>query len=245
MTVQWALVWYTFLTQLAAGLALFTTWRGVRAARAGEYPPWGAWPFVVAASCAGLICSLFGPVRPGGLLPGLEGLAFTVLTALAFVSWQFKGRLVLDGLAALAGLTGVVLQGVRAAPAPFTTPGGALPLLIFAAGAVALGAACAQARLPEGKKGFSGALRVSLWILLILQAVVPCLGTSADPVLRSLSLAWMEFLPYWAGVMATGVALGLSYMGRGTAVAQALLVLVAAFCLRLTLFGSSAPLSLY
>ena len=86
MTAQWSLVLYTLLTQWAAGLAVFTAWKTRRALRAGERPSGPAWAPVTAAAALGLVMSLFGQWHPGELLPGLEGLAFTVLLAVAFMA---------------------------------------------------------------------------------------------------------------------------------------------------------------
>ncbi|HJA08220.1 MAG TPA: hypothetical protein H9962_03390 [Candidatus Mailhella merdigallinarum] len=244
MTAQWSLVLYTLLTQWAAGLAVFTAWKTRRALRAGERPSGPAWAPVTAAAALGLVMSLFGQWHPGELLPGLEGLAFTVLLAVAFMAWHLRGGKILSVLAASAGVVGVLLQGLRCAPLPAPSPVGVLFLWMFALGAWTLGASFAQ--LGRGsEQGFARPLRLGLWLLLVTLVLVPCLGgTFVDTLMRLLSVAWMEFLPYWAAVMATGVAIGLSYMGRATAPVQAALVLVAAFCVRATMFVGGADLFL-
>lgn len=236
MTVEWALVVYVVLTQLAAGLAVFTAWKGRRAVRAGERPSGVAWLPVMAAVIVGLVMSLFGQWHPGDILPGLEGLAFTVLLAVAFLAWQLRGRNVLGTLAALAAVAGVALQGLRCAPTPAPSPVGDVFLWLFSLGAWVLGAAFAQlGQAPD--RGFAGPLRLGLWLSLATLALIPCLGgMSADAPMRLLSVVWMQYLPYWAAVMATGVALGLSYMGRSTAPIQAALVLIGVLCVRMTMF---------
>ena len=98
MTAQWSLVLYTLLTQWAAGLAVFTAWKTRRALRAGERPSGPAWAPVTAAAALGLVMSLFGQWHPGELLPGLEGLAFTVLLAVAFMAWHLRGGKILSVL---------------------------------------------------------------------------------------------------------------------------------------------------
>lgn len=244
MTAEWSLVLYTLLTQLAAGLAVFTAWKTRWALSAGERPCGAAWAPVVAAAALGLVMSLFGQWHPGALLPGLEGLAFTVLLAVAFMAWHLRGGKVLGALAALAAVVGVLLQGLRCAPQPAPSPVGDLFIWLFLLGAWTLGASFGQLGQASGR-GFAGPLRLGLWLLLATLALVPCLGgAAADTCLRLASVAWMEFLPYWAAVMATGVALGLSYMGRSTAPLQAALVLVATFCVRLAMFVGGAELFL-
>lgn len=244
MTAEWSLVLYTVLTQLAAGLAVFTAWKTRRALRAGERPCGAAWAPVVASAALGLVVSLFGQWHPGDLLPGLEGLAFTVLLAVAFMAWHLRGGKVLGALATLAAVAGVALQGLRCAPMPAPEPAGLLFLWLFGLGAWTLGAAFGQLGRTSGR-GFAGPLRLGLWLSLATLALVPCLGgAAADASLRLLSVAWMQFLPYWAAVMATGVALGLSYMGRSTAPIQAALVLVAVFCVRVTMFVGGSELFL-
>ena len=151
MTAQWSLVLYTLLTQWAAGLAVFTAWKTRRALRAGERPSGPAWAPVTAAAALGLVMSLFGQWHPGELLPGLEGLAFTVLLAVAFMAWHLRGGKILSVLAASAGVVGVLLQGLRCAPLPAPSPVGVLFLWMFALGAWTLGASFAQ--LGRGRTG--------------------------------------------------------------------------------------------
>lgn len=244
MTPQWSLALYTLLTQWAAGLALFTAWKTRRALRAGEPPCGAAWAPVMLTALVGLVISLFGQWRPGELLPGLEGMAFTLLLAVAFLAWHLRGGKVLSTLAVLAGVAGLVFQGLRCTPVPLPSSVAALFIWLFALGAWTLGAAFAQlGQAPE--RGFARALRGGLWLLLATLALVPCLGgLSSESAMRLVSVIWMEFLPYWAAVMATGVSIGLSYMGRSTALVQAVLVLVSAFCVRVTMFVGGAELFL-
>lgn len=244
MTPQWSLALYTLLTQWAAGLALFTAWKTRRALRAGGQPCGIAWAPVMMTALVGLLISLFGPWRPGELLPGLEGMAFTLLLAVAFLAWHLRGRKVLSLLAALSAVAGLIFQGLRCVPEPVPSSVGALFFWHFILGAWTLGAAFAQlGQSPD--RGFVRALRGGLWLLLATLALVPCVGgMSAEPSMRLLSVIWMEFLPYWAAVMATGVALGLSYMGWSTVAVQAVLVLISAFCARVTMFVGGAELFL-
>ena len=171
MTAQWSLVLYTLLTQWAAGLAVFTAWKTRRALRAGERPSGPAWAPVTAAAALGLVMSLFGQWHPGELLPGLEGLAFTVLLAVAFMAWHLRGGKILSVLAASAGVVGVLLQGLRCAPLPAPSPVGVLFLWMFALGAWTLGASFAQ--LGRGsEQGFARPLRLGLWLLLVTLVLV-------------------------------------------------------------------------
>ncbi len=244
MTPEWSLALYTLLTQWAAGLAVFTAWKTRRALRAGERPSGVAWAPVAVTTAAGLVISLFGPWRPDDLLPGLEGMAFTLLLAAAFMAWHLRGGKVLSALAALAAVAGVSFQGLRCAPVPVPSSVGILFFWLFALGAWTLGAAFAQLG-QASNHGFARALRGGLWLLLATLALAPCLGGAAsEPMMRLLSVIWMEFLPYWAAVMATGVSIGLSYIGRSTAPVQAALVLVSAFCVRVTMFVGGAELFL-
>lgn len=244
MTPQWSLALYTLLTQWAAGLALFTAWKTRRALRTGRQPCGGAWAPVMMTALVGLIISLFGQWRPGEILPGLEGMAFTLLLAVAFLAWHLRGGRVLSSLATLAAVAGLIFQGLRCAPEPLPSTVAVLFFWLFVLGAWTLGAAFGQlGQAPDG--GFARALRCGLWLLLATLALVPCLGGSlSEPAMRLASVIWMEFLPYWAAVMATGVSLGLSYMGRSTAAVQAALVLLSAFCVRVTMFVGGAELFL-
>jgi len=239
------LVLFTFFVQFAAGIALFSISPGNSRPRR----------YLLTAGLAslGLAASfLYSPSgtdfqnleNPPVYTPvwmSLSGLLSCLCAALSFLCWQKKGPQGLSLLTATVGLAAVVSQGLTGMFSLSVT--GLLPLVLFLASSLALGAAFAQ--LGQTGRAPTLVLRGSLAVLLLIFALVPSLGGSGDALMRQFSVAWMEFLPHWVAVMLTGVCLGVTFMGRGSAPIQMVLTLVAVFCSHLTFFNDGVHLILF
>lgn len=226
-----------------------------------------SWLVVAGAAVIALLMTMIQPSPPhtSGLAAAdplwmrPPSLLLVLTAAFAFLTWQNKGLAALGLLAALCGWAALLLQALMFTPTALDSLSGLLPLTMFALGAFAIGAAHIQILeyraslkqtapdhnpvVPRAASVAVTMLQSALWPLLVIVALVPSLGASGDPIMRQVALMWMETLPYWAGVMATGVALGVSYMGPGTSFIQWVLVLVSLFCTRFAFFSDGIHFS--
>lgn len=115
---------------------------------------------------------------------------------------------------------------------------------MFALGAWTLGASFAQ--LGRGsEQGFARPLRLGLWLLLVTLVLVPCLGgTFVDTLMRLLVRGLDGIFALLGGGHGHGRGDRAVLYGAGHRPVQAALVLVAAFCVRATMFVGGADLFL-
>lgn len=241
MSTEWPLILFTVLTQLAAGLAVFLALRG-QASRPG-------WLLVFAAGALGLVASLFHlgqPWRAASALDGLgtswlsaEGLLFGVFVLLAAITWLRGGNGISGAGAALVGVLGLAVQGMTYSPESMPFVSGGLPLFLFFLSALALGAAfLPMVRTGEETRGFAGALRICLWMLLAVLVVAPLMGLAGGAVMRASALAWLHSAWYWIGILAMAATLVLVHTDRMRC-AQTALVLVSVLCIRVAFFADT------
>ncbi|MCQ2444330.1 MAG: hypothetical protein MJ061_02400, partial [Mailhella sp.] len=147
--------------------------------------------------------------------------------------------------ACLAGLVCVGAESVSAVPAAFTDPSGLFPLALFPLCTVILGAAVSQMvqlgepEDPAVRYGrFYMPLRICLWIMLVITALIPCIAWD-DPLMKKSAFIWMQTQMYWMGVIFSGVVIGLSHMGRVTLIPQAVIAFVSVFGLRTAFYADS------
>lgn len=209
-----------------------------------------------------------GLTPPDPLWIRLPSLLLVVCAALAFLTWQNKGQVAFGLATTLSGWAALIAQSLMFTPTSLDSLSGLLPLALFILGALAIGAVHMQflefrardngvlppaevqdqaAALPTHKAAGPNVavsmLRSVLWPLLLILALVPSVGAAGDPIMRQVALMWMESLPYWAGVMATAVALGISYLGQATSPIQWALVALGLFCTRLAFFSDGIHFS--
>lgn len=234
---QFFLMCFLLLSNIAAGLALFL----LRERRFGCDAAFSA--FARRARLGGAVCAALGALAvPAAGLFGemaIPALLSLLLGVLLFASLRMKG---LAPLAALAALACIVAQGSALVPvfdgqaSPLGSAAGAVPLLLLLCGSLGLGAELCQWRGGDkAASSFTWPLRAALAVQLLVLALVPCAGENTDPALQFMGLYWMDTQLYWAGVLSTGVTIGLTFMDRATAVFQSVLVLFCMFCVRISI----------
>ncbi len=233
------LMCFLLLSNVAAGLAVFLLWER-RFAFDAVFSAFARRARLCGAVCAALgalavpASGLFGEMASPALLSLLLGvLLFGAL-------WMRM----LAPLAALVALACIWAQGSALVPvfdgqaSSLGTAAGAVPLLLLLCGSMGLGAELCQWRGGDNAaSAFTWPLRFALAGQLLILALVPCAGENADPALQFMGLYWMDTQLYWAGVLSTGVTIGLTFMDRATAVFQSALVVFCMFCVRISIAG--------
>lgn len=233
------LMCFLFLSNIAAGLAVFLLWER-RFAVDAAFSAFARRARLGGAACAALgalavpAAGLFGDMACPALLSLLLGI-------LLFASGRVKA---IAPLAAIAALVCILAQGAVLVPvfdgraSSLGTVAGAVPLALLLCGSLAMGAELCQWRGGRNAApAFTWPLRLALWGQLLILALVPCAGENADPALQFMGLYWMDTQLYWAGVLSTGVTIGLTHMDRATAVFQSMLVFFCMFCVRISIAG--------
>ncbi len=244
MNYEFPLVFFTVLTQLAVGIALAAAWKERRAdgIRPGDNPN-RLWQGAFAAAAAGLLASLFhlaDPLRAFTALSNVghswlsrEGLVFGVFAVLLLARCLVQARW-LSLLAALAGVVGLVMQGLTYAPVSMPAINNSLPFFLFALAALILGSSFGQ----EKENSLVSLQRLSLIALLLLLLAVPCVWTSGNALMRATAAAWKASVPFWGGVALLALGLALSFLRRNATV-QGLVLLCGILLTRMTFFGDT------
>ena len=236
---QFFLMCFLLLSNIAAGLAVFLLWRR-RFAPAAAFSAFAPRARLYGAICAALgalavpAAGLFGEMACPALLSLLLGM-------LLFVSDRMK---LVAPLAVLVAMACILAQGASLVPVFDGRPSalgsvaGSVPLLLLLCGSLGLGAELCQWKGGDNAApAFIWPLRVALAGQLLILALVPCAGENAEPALQFMGLYWMDTQLYWAGALSTGVTIGLTFMGRATAVFQSVLVFFCMFCVRISIAG--------
>ncbi len=239
MITQWPLVFFTVFAQLGAGTALFSALR----TRWGNGPSPRGWIFSGAVSAIAFLAGVFACGGAGsGVMLAAQGacLLLAVLSVCALRRIPFSAP-----AACTAGGLCVLCQAAASVPGALLSPSGIFPFLLFFLSAGSLGASFVQLpRLdePEDKAIRYGRLylplRFCLWTMLVITAVAPCIPWE-DPLMDKSAFYWMQTQLYWMGVIFSGVAIGLSHMGRITLFLQAAVTFISVFGLRTAFFADS------
>lgn len=247
-----SLVIFTILSQLAVGLAVFTSWQTRRLGTAAvSATMWGYVTVCIGAALAASLFHLGHPLQAYTTLANLGvawlsaeilfGGAFAVLAALAFIS---GGNTLIGSVAALVGIVFVVIQGFTYAPIAQTALANGLPLALFALTVWILGAAAWQCLHPEsGQQGLNlpAILKTGLWVWLALMLIVPCIWVAGGAVMRQTALDWVASWLYWGAIAITVATLALLTRRPQLHPAPVAVALVCAAVLgRLTFFGETA-----
>ncbi|MBQ3893190.1 MAG: hypothetical protein ACQGQP_07065 [Desulfovibrio sp.] len=239
MITQWPLVIFTVLAQLGAGTALFSTLR----THWGAGPSPRGWTF---AAIVSTLAFLAGVSACKGVGSGAMAAAQGACLLLAAFSACALRRMPFCALAAcVAGGACVLCQAAASVPGALLSPSGIFPFLLFFLSAGVLGASFVQLPWmdePDDKAIRYGRLylplRFCLWTMLIITAVAPCVPWG-DPLMNKSAFYWMQTQLYWLGVIFSGVAIGLSHMGRITLLLQAAVTFISVFGLRTAFFADS------
>ena len=233
------LMCFLLLSNIAAGLAVFLLWER----RFASDAVFSA--FARRARLCGAVCAALGSLAvPASCLFGemaSPALLSLLLGVLLFASHWMR---MFAPLAALVALVCIFAQGSALVPvfagqaSSLGTVAGAVPLVLLLCGSMGLGAEFCQWRGGDNAAAaFTWPLRFALAGQLLVLALVPCAGENADPALQFMGLYWMDTQLYWAGVLSTGVTIGLTFMDRATAVFQSVLVVFCMFCVRISIAG--------
>ena len=250
MITQWPLVIFTVFAQLGAGTAFFSALR----TRWGCGPSPRGWTFAAAVSAIAFLAGILacGGAGSGAMLAAQAScLLLAALSACALRRFPFSAP-----AACASGAICVLCQAAAAMPGAPLSPSGIFPFLLFFLSAGSLGASFVQLpRMdePDDKAIRYGRLylplRFCLWTMLVITAVAPCVPWE-DPLMSKSAFYWMQTQLYWMGVIFSGVAIGLSHMGRITLFLQAAVTFISVFGLRTAFYADSVhgaidPATLY
>ena len=163
----------------------------------------------------------------GGSWLSREGLVFGLFAMLACLCC-FKPSRLLCVITAVAGLAGIIMQGMTYAVISMPAISNGVPMLLFALTSLSLGAAFAQNRV--------GGLRVFLGMLMAVLLIVPCVWASGGTIMQATAHAWLASPLFWGGLALLGAAFGLTYAARQRACALGLLVFCAVLLSRIVFF---------
>ncbi len=239
MITQWPLVIFTVFAQMGAGTALFSALR----TRWGSGPSPRGWKFAAVSSLIALLAGGLALANmPSGIMAG--SLLFCLLLGIFSLCAPRKFSFC-STAACVSGAVCVLLQAASSVPGDVLSPSGIFPYVLFFLSAGILGASATQLYWldePNDKSirygRFYLPLRFCLWAALIITAIAPCISW-ADPFMNKSSFYWMQTQLYWAGVIFSGVAIGLSHMGRITLILQAAISFISVFSLRTAFYSDS------
>lgn len=240
MNYEFPLVFFTVLTQLAVGVAVFAALKelGLPACTAdGARSTRKDWLMVAAAALLGLTASLFHlahPLRAATALDNLgvswlsrEGLVFGLFAGLACLNCV-KANRALAVAAALTGCAGIAMQGMTYAVISMPAISNGVPMLLFALASLSMGAVVRQ--------GMDKTLRVALILLIASLLAVPVISSMGGTVLRATAQAWLESPLFWAGLALLAAAFGLTFAKKRHASIEIACVLCAVFLSRIVFF---------
>lgn len=237
MITQWPLVFFTVFSQLSTGLALFSCWKNYHDTTSSSR----GWKTASISAAIALVSSLtaFQGAGSGSMLVAqIAGLILLFCSLTALTSCQFC-----RAGACIAGCICIISEAVAAIPGDILSPSGIFPLILFPLCTIILGAVFSQLAImgetedsPHGR--FSLPLRICLWIMLIITAIIPCIIWD-DPYMKRSAFAWMQTQLYWMGVIFSGVVIGLSHMGRVTLILQAIAAFASILGLRTAFYADN------
>lgn len=229
-------MFFLLLSNIAAGLAFLLWKEDALPAKETPRPACGVRTF-------GLVCSLAALLAlPAAGLP--ESIIYLSLLSLLLGLTIFASRWVkhLTPAASAVALLLLVYQGFFLRPAfngiksSMLSVTGVIPLLLLTCGSLAMGAELLHwFGRKQAAPRYIWLLRICLACQLLILALVPCAGENAAPALQFMGLYWMDTQLYWAGVLSTGVSIGLTFMGKSTLPIHFVLIFFSMFCVRISL----------
>lgn len=222
MSFEFPLVFFTVLTQLAAGLAICLCWQTWIKPDQGEDKSFRqAWLWTAGVSAVGLIASLCHLGQPFSAYRALanlsasslswEVLAFCCFTALAFLCYFCRSR-ALALLTALVGALGLVTQGMTYASPSMPAINNVAPMAIFWLSALALGGSSLTLIMT---KESSLAARIAMGALIVVLLLAPSIWLSGTATMRESGLMWFESGGFWCGVALLFLAFVATWFDKG------------------------------
>lgn len=246
MSFEFPLVFFTVLTQLGAGMAIFLCW-SLYSSSQDRNKIKKAWICITAVSCIGLVLSLFHLGHPFDAYKALynlgaswlswEGLGFACFCGLAFINIFCYSR-ALAVLTALVGAFSLFAQGMTYSPPSIPALNNLLPMAIFWLSALALGACAVAVHLQETHENI---IRFLVFALLIVLLAAPAIWISGTTTMRESSDLWATSPWFWAGIILVAFALAATWLfAKRNVKVQAICLLCGIICTRMVFFADTA-----
>lgn len=207
--MELSLVFFTVLSQLAVGLALFSPLDAKAGQAASEISQRKKYYFVVLVTLAvALLISSLHLGHPMGAIRTLtnmgsswlsrEILFFGLFGAALFFAW-LTGNAVFMWISAVVGFLAVCVAGMVYAPEAQMAVNNVLPLIFFLLTAVSLGSIAYAYIAPKHRRSLLRNICLcSLVVMLVLYLVVPCVWNSGNAVTQATAQVWLASPFYWA-----------------------------------------------
>lgn len=207
MSVDFPLVVFTLLSQLAVGISFFVCWNSYRLNAAERAPTMHkAWFWAFAFSLIGIIASLFHLGHPfqafkalynlGGSWLSVEGAVFACFCGLSFICIFWRPRW-FEILTALFGCFGLVAQGLTYSPPSMPAINNAFPMALFFFSAIAMGACCEGIMRPKARNVLT---RPFVLILIILLLTAPVVWITGGGAMGASGHDWLASFLFWLGI---------------------------------------------
>jgi DMSO reductase anchor subunit len=244
-TIEFPLVFFTLLTQMAIGLALISATRQWAVVEGPSGKIQAEWLAVAGLLAVGVSAAFFHLGHPLGAIQMLNNLGTGMIVfglLVAGVLWMAYKRS-LNGwllkLTALVGLVAVFTTGMTYAAPALVAVNNPLPIVFFLLTVVILGAAAASYFAPASKQSpVTAILAVGLIVALVVYLVVPFIWLSGNAVTRMTGQAYLASPLHWTHII-VGLVLPLAVLAwlRKIPAWLPLLILIGEFAGRMAFFA--------
>lgn len=245
MNFELPLVFFTVLSQVALGLAIFVCWTMFRnPAALPDKKLREAWLSVFIVSGCGLLASLFHLGHPfqaykalinlGGSWLSREVLMFTCFCLVALANAYVKSK-TLGVVAIIVGCLGLIAQGITYGPPSMPSLHNAFPMALFALSALATGA-CALFYFTDGANVRSRPWILALFVLLL---TAPCLWLSGSATMQATGSMWLHSILFWLGMICIAIAIIIGFVRKASQTSQFGILLLGIFFTRMIFFANT------
>ncbi|MDE5831752.1 MAG: dimethyl sulfoxide reductase anchor subunit [Desulfovibrio sp.] len=245
MSFEFPLVFFTVLTQLACGMAIFLCWRMWINPDSDDLPKRRAWLWTGGVAAVGLIASLCHLGQPfqaymalinlGASSLSWEVLAFSCFTALAFLVYFVYSR-ALALLAAIIGAVGLFTQGLTYAPPSMPAINNVFPMVVFWLSAIALGAS-SLTLIRSAEYNLAG--RLAMCALIAVLLIAPSIWLSGSTTMRETGLLWLKSGGFWCGAVLILLAFVATWFDKGGKILRFASLFCGVFLTRMIFFSGT------